>query len=205
MANNEERVRQLLSQLKDEDEMLRETAAYLLGEIGQEAMELLSLSRKDKNALYQMNALVSDQLRDQVSEALVDLLFDSNSWVRGNAADALGKMGNGKASEPLILLLKDPEPVVRYSAAESLGKLGKKSAVGPLIDALKDEHWSVRCAAAKALGELGDGKAAEALETALKDDKRDVQLAAAEALEKIAKRTGVLLETKQEAKPKIAV
>ena len=75
---------------------------------------------------------------------------------RGQAASALGKLGDAVAVPALIEALKDPNYVCTCSAL-SLAKLKHPDAVAPLVAALQDDNkfWVARGAAAVALGQLG--------------------------------------------------
>lgn len=125
--------------------------------------------------------------RVKASEAvmpLVDILlahdvalFDSNPAfintddslrLRCAAAQALGRLGDGRAIIPLMSILNDKEINyrLRLAAAESLGKIGDSHAVTPLIEILKDEREKslyLKESAVKALGMLGDIRALEPL------------------------------------------
>ena len=74
---------------------------------------------------------------------LINDLKDEDRFVRRDAAEALGKIGDERAVEPLIRVLKDEEWTVRWEAASALGKIGGVRAEEALIHALRDERWSV--------------------------------------------------------------
>ncbi|MCK4735463.1 MAG: HEAT repeat domain-containing protein, partial [Methanophagales archaeon] len=140
----------------------------------------------------------------------IQALKDEMGYVRANAAETLGKIGDERAIEPIIQALKDEDEDVRKKAAEALEKMGwqpkdsierayyliskqeldklvniGKPAVEPLIQALKDEGGNVRANAAEVLGKIGDESAIEPLIQALKDE--GVQKKAAEAIVEIGK------------------
>ena len=52
------------------------------------------------------------------------LLLDTNSYVRDNAAIAIGQIGGTEAVLDLISLLKAPDMEIRMAAAKALGGLG---------------------------------------------------------------------------------
>ncbi len=97
-----------------------------------------------------------------ISQLLVKLK-DTDSEIRFEAAEALGKLGDRIAVPALIEALKDKSGGVRFSAAEALGKLGDRTAVPALIETLKDEKEDVCHLAAWALGKIGDSAAVPAL------------------------------------------
>ena len=124
-----------------------------------------------------------------------------DGYVRGCAADALGKVGTEKAIDALIAVLEDKDMVkyFRGRAAEALGKIGTEKAIDALIAVLKDKDTDryLRKDAASALGEIGTEKAIDPLIAVLEDEgmDRDVRGDAADALCEIFKK---LKEVKQE-------
>lgn len=185
MHESKDRIEALVYDLKDSDALTRENSAYLLGEIGAEAIELTRNTLKDDQTLSDINAMTVPEIRDHVIQCLINALFDEDSWVRGNAADALGKLRAADSIEALLACLRDPEKVVRFSATQALGLLAEKSAMEDLVSVLSDEDWSVRMAAAEALGRLEDERAIVPLKRLKNDSKPDVQIISQEAIERI--------------------
>ncbi|HYX81462.1 MAG TPA: HEAT repeat domain-containing protein [Gemmatimonadales bacterium] len=104
-------------------------------------------------------------------------------WVaRGNAAWALGALGNHNAAPLLAVTLRDTEATVRRRGAWALGALDASESVPALIDALKDTDAGVREQVAWALGAIGDRRAVEPLMNALTDQAPPVREQAAWAL-----------------------
>jgi HEAT repeat protein len=104
-------------------------------------------------------------------------------WVaRGNAAWALGALGNHSAAPLLAVTLRDTEPNVRRRGAWALGALDASESVPALIEALKDTDEGVREQVAWALGAIGDRRAVEPLMNALADQSAQVREQAAWAL-----------------------
>lgn len=104
-------------------------------------------------------------------------------WVaRGNAAWALGALGNHNAAPLLAGTLRDTEASVRRRGAWALGALDASEAVPALIEALKDTDAGVREQVAWALGAIGDRRAVEPLMNALTDQSAQVREQAAWAL-----------------------
>jgi hypothetical protein len=125
------------------------------------------------------------------AEALVELgapaiaplsaaLKATDTAVRCEAAEVLGKIGVPDAVEPLIAALKDSDRGVCLAAAKALGQIRDPRAVEPLIAALNDVY--VCNAAEDALVGIGSS-AVEPLTAALKD--RNVRKAAADTLDKL--------------------
>jgi HEAT repeat protein len=93
-------------------------------------------------------------------KGLIKALGDEkDSEVRGNAAQALGTIGDARAVEPLIRALGDSDWRVLWNAARALGKIGDPQAVEPLILLLRDPliegRDPVRKAIRRALEKLG--------------------------------------------------
>jgi FOG: HEAT repeat len=87
---------------------------------------------------------------------LIWALASDDEQVRGEAALALGKIGNRRAVAPLCASLKVGDSSLRQVAAEALGEIGDQRAVQPLIAAFGDSDVVVRRAAAQSLGKMGD-------------------------------------------------
>ncbi len=118
-------------------------------------------------------------------DELVQRLFNkyNDPYVRMNAAEALGEIGDERAVDALIKALGDEDWYIRRAAAEALGNIGDKRAVDSLIKALEDENWEVRLAAAKALGYIGAKEAVdELIDRLLNDSAEEVRVRAAESL-----------------------
>ncbi|MBI5366369.1 MAG: metal ABC transporter permease [Planctomycetes bacterium] len=92
-------------------------------------------------------------------------LHDEHDNVRGEAAVALGKLGDASAVEHLTHALADVAEAVREKAAHALGILGRAEAAGALETALAkpDEDEWVRLCVAEALARCGGGKGLTAL------------------------------------------
>lgn len=90
---------------------------------------------------------------EKTVDILITLLDDRDTLVRGNAAEALGKIGDLKSKPLLLRKLEDPDPSVREAAARSLGSLsGLDSETRfKLTLLLLDEDMSVRQAASQVL------------------------------------------------------
>ena len=87
-------------------------------------MELLGLTK-------------SNEVVNELSQALKD----SDEDVRGNAVEALGKIGTETAIAGLLKALKDSYFSVRWKAAEALGEIGTEAAMTELIKCLKNPDF----------------------------------------------------------------
>lgn len=185
MQPDSEVIEALFKDLEDEDHTVRETGAYRLGELAAECFQLSRSTLRDDKSLSVTNCLASETTRNAVAQALIKLLCDQDPWVRGNAAEALGKLQDASAVEFLIKASQDEEAIVRFSAVEALGELKAEVAIDALIEQLKDSEWSVRLSAVKALGNIGSVSACDALAKAQKDPKHAIRVLAKEAVAQI--------------------
>jgi HEAT repeat protein len=164
------------------------------------AQELFSLARsRSPEALSKLKAALSDE----------------NWYVRGEAARALGQLGDGSVAALLVPLTQDenwfvrdsalealaafkaspsfdvkqmitsPDPYARAKGAAALGALKYSPAIELLMEALSDSDEFVRRAAINSLGMIRAEKAGDSLIALLKDEDPAVRKAAAVALGKI--------------------
>src|SRR5262249_7550531 len=116
---------------------------------------------KDKNAIVRATA-VSSVLFLPKSEAITvlsPLLGDKDEFVRGEAAYALGEVGDPASATGLIkTMTSDGSPAGRSAAAVAVGKVGNPAAVSPLVSTLnsppKEVTQMLRRAAARSIGQI---------------------------------------------------
>ncbi len=91
--------------------------------------KLLEENNYEVVLFWRFNSAISDQISEDVVNALLPMLGDENSHVRGRAANALGNLGNSSEDvvNALLPMLGDENSDVRGWAAIALGELGKKS------------------------------------------------------------------------------
>jgi HEAT repeat protein len=155
----------LIARLHDRSAEVRRAAAHALAQMG------------DERALNPLAGV---------------MLSDESSYIRWEAAKALGKLVSALPAaslqgrvlpELLEALSADVSGYVRYAAAEALGRLEARDALDGLIEALlNDSNDYVRLAAAKALGKINDPDAIPALIQSLNTNNTHIWHAAAEAL-----------------------
>ncbi|MEP0918795.1 HEAT repeat domain-containing protein [Leptolyngbya sp. DQ-M1] len=131
----------LLNALGDSAEIVRESAAMVFDNLGQDFID------KDDR---------------QIISALSDYLEDENSTVRKHITQALWRIG-GEVGDiaQFIKALKDTENMSRMSAARRLGQIvGKSDEISSaLLNALeKDEDVGVQTCAAESLGKIANPK-----------------------------------------------
>ncbi len=143
-----------------------------------------------------------DSIRRSAADVLIDLapytegiqpalrraLRDEDSMVAGDAARALGALGNraSPSVEALVITLSHEDPYVRIYAAEALASIGPNAAkaANALAEALGDPIPGVRWAACEALASIGPAaqSAVPQLIEALEDEFLYVRIFAAGAL-----------------------
>ena len=156
----------LIKGLTNENKVIRQKSAYLLGDAGDaSAVEPLTLALKDSEAHVRGEAASAlGWLHNRKSiDPLLETLKDKDEYVRSRAAFSLGKIGDKKALDPLIKALQDNSQLVRKETVIALGLLNDIKSVPALIKILDDKDPEVRTKAASSLGQLGDKKAIEPL------------------------------------------
>lgn len=112
---------------------------------------------------------------------------DPERRIRGNAAKALGALGDERAVPLLITALDDISLNVQLAAGQALEQIGS-AAVEPLIAALPGNKYPkdhVRRNIVTVLGSIKDARAADVLNDALNDKDKGVREAASQALAKL--------------------
>ncbi|KAJ6436917.1 mutator-like element [Purpureocillium lavendulum] len=189
---SETTVAALAALLKDEDFVVRYSAANALG--GQSNLPegtLAALAALLKHEDGDVRASAAEALGRQSNlpegtlAALAALLKDEDGLVRYNTAEALAGQSN-LPQATLAALLKDERGHVRSSAAKALAGQPNlpQATLAALAALLKHEHWHVRSSAAQALGRqsnLPEGTLA-ALAALLQDEHGLVRVSAAQAL-----------------------
>jgi hypothetical protein len=112
--------------------------------------------------------VVENALKDAQSiEGLLPLLKNSNSGIRKQAAQKLGRLGDKRAVEALLAVLTDDDTQVRYAVVQALGELRNDRATPQLTLILNDKLRGDMFAAVEALGKIASQQAVDALVAAL--------------------------------------
>jgi HEAT repeat protein len=115
----------IVSLLNFPDREVRSNAALVLARVFR-ARQRLSLA-----------AVEPADRREDVAAALMACLFDpEDSFVRGNAARALGVLGGEGVEDALQNGLRDRDLFARTCSAHALARAGSLRSVAPLVDAL---------------------------------------------------------------------
>jgi len=178
--------------LATDDEGLHQQTFEIIRQIGTPAIPLLvELLRHEEISFRRFAADASIDLApdtESIQPALRRALRDEDSMVAGDAARALGALGQRASASvaDLVTTLSHEDPYVRIYAAEALASIGPKAgaAAKDLARALGDPIPGVRWAAGEALGGIGPAAqlAVPQLIEALKDEFLYVRICAAEAL-----------------------
>jgi HEAT repeat protein len=115
-------------------------------------------------------------------EPLIETLSSPDKYLRSQAANLLGSIGDPRAIKPLAGALGDCEESVSWAAASALGQMNSIESVKPLIKVLEHPKTYARAAAARLLGYLKDTRAVKPLVGVLDDADASVRTNAAKAL-----------------------
>ncbi len=172
----------LFTYLEKENDTIKESIAFILGELGKE----------------------------EFNETLIELLNERNLDIRKNAIIALGKIGQITSLETLISLLNNDSTywLLKKVAADAVYNIFQKNwfrfkaskneawrnlnqYFAQLIEYLKsgeDEDFKVKLSMIKILGTFGDKKAINALLSRVNDFHRTVRIHASNAIKRIEER-----------------
>lgn len=187
-----------------EDELLREAAAELLGEVGDEesvaplagllntpdaptrvAARALAALYDRYEKLYGEGAYIADLSRAAINPSgaqnLLEALGETEGGDLRQLALVVGWLEGAAVERALTRLLGKSD--VRGEVLEALVRHGA-GVTDLLIEQLGSEDLEIRKAAAVALGRIGDARAVSSLVEALEDDE-ELVIAAADALAKI--------------------
>ncbi len=124
-------------------------------------------------------ASVLGALRDpETTQPLIDVL----SIIRGEAAAALGEIGDPAAVPALVDAYGEASSEQRRTIIQSLGKIGDETGVTTIMTGLRDAEKRVRVAAAESLKSFNSPDVVNALETALSDENPKVRVEAVKSL-----------------------
>jgi HEAT repeat protein len=140
-------------------------------------------------ALHDANDRVRDGAKDAINRlgaigigGLINALQEDNSYVRGIAAQALGKTGSPEVVQPLVNAINDEDAGVRLSVISALTEMKDPSSIPALLAGLQDPDATVRRMAVHAIGLTGDPSMVQNVSALFADPSLEVQLSAADAL-----------------------
>ncbi|MHC4777982.1 MAG: HEAT repeat domain-containing protein [Planctomycetota bacterium] len=131
-----------------------------IGKLGRPA-ELVLFERWTQSRDRHLAVALGRLKARSVVPGFVEYLMDDSqeSLSRGDAALALGMIGDMSAVPPLINLLDHDDPEMKLHAIRSLGRLRSSEAVPRLIEMLEDPVPSIRTQAAWNLASIRDRRA----------------------------------------------
>jgi len=189
-------VASLTQQLSAKDAGLRETATWMLGELGTPAASKALIGRLKDDDLGVRESACLSLAKLRAAEAVPALALrlkarDEEGCMRVLAARTLGELSDPRAVEPLFTALLDHDPSVRQAAAQALGRFKEKRVLTMLLEATKDRYDGVRVAAGRAIGNIGDTSVVPALVRQLESPERGHRHAAGVALGALADPRGI--------------
>lgn len=151
----EKSIEELILDLKNDDDFVKEEAKGLLELKGEEAIDPLinALSNRNKNIKIEVISILGMMKAEKAIDSLIEKLEDPNKLVRKEASTALTQMGN-KAIEPLKSILNNDNWRVRGAAVWVLGSLKDKSVISDIEKLADDESAFVRSGVKWAIDEL---------------------------------------------------
>lgn len=185
--------------------LIRESAAYAVGQGGGERRELRgTLERRladTASGPAGMAAWALGEIQDPAAgPALQAGVRSASPRVRLASVWALGQFEDASYAKDIVPLLRDGDPVMRATVAEALGQMKSPRVGAALIGALTDRNDAVRLAAVSALGDMEERSAVGPLEGLLLNDsdpevRRECadalgNLSAARSLDPLAKALG---------------
>lgn len=156
----------LVAELADPEEEIRMIAGDALAResvrIPSAVAPLITMLRDESHAAHRKEVArilgTFGSVAESAVGALVDVLGDSDPYVRASGAQALGQIGPpATPSVPALgRLLRDPAPSVRQEAIGALVRIDPtgRAALPIIVGSLQDSLPRVRVAAAVALGSL---------------------------------------------------
>ncbi len=127
----------------------------------------------------------NDLFREELETRFIALTKDSDVYVRGSAAKALGQIKSDRAIDSLIALTKDTGGGIRRDAIWALERINSDRAIDSLITLIKDLDGEVSNYAAEALGHNKSDRAIDSLIALTKDSDEYVRSFSALALRRI--------------------
>ncbi|MFH1228092.1 MAG: HEAT repeat domain-containing protein [Planctomycetota bacterium] len=148
----------LMACLKSENDLLRNCAMMMLGQIGdQQATEAIIPLLQNKDIASNVCRVLGNLKDRRAVPAMLEVTklkeFDENEWFRKIFAVALGQIGDPRAIGQLVKLLDDPYFWVRYPAEQALIKMGV-FAESSLIEVIKTGKFPANAHAIEALGRM---------------------------------------------------
>jgi HEAT repeat protein len=173
----------LLALLRDED--MEGPVLAAVRSVGADAVPVLLEGLNDEQILVRQVAatVLGDLGRREAEDALIAMLEDENGHVRGSAAEALGKLRSRRGTVPLIALLEDEYENVQECAIRAIAAIGDETVLDGLLADFFAKDAGMRRNIVRLLGRFGSSRALDALVFAIKDEESEVRKAVVIALD----------------------
>lgn len=175
---SQEDVQSIVSYGNDSDERVREKAAKILGQIGDEAV-LKSLNKLCRDSVGHVRSEAFRAMgwvgsSDSIDE-LIEGLDDKYPDVRDACVGALVTIGGQQVIDHFTADLNNTIPERQRLAVRALGWIGEDSSVAPLLSALGNSDPRVRKEALVALSRLGAAPELDQLKILVNDENDSVR------------------------------
>ncbi|GAB4431005.1 MAG: hypothetical protein OHK0015_16930 [Chloroflexi bacterium OHK40] len=155
METPPEAITGLIADLCGNDESLRTQASFVLGVLGDPAVEpLIALLASPSSEIRKRAAWVLGVIGAPALPALLRMAEGGDQHLRIEAIRVLGVVGEARALNQLFVGLTDTDPKVAARSARAIGKIGDPRAFHPLVTALQHPEPDVRYEACRALVDL---------------------------------------------------
>lgn len=154
----EEAIKSLIKCLNNSESWKMRDYQEALMQIGKPAVEDLLWSLQNDDGVNKEGIIeVLKEIKDvQVTQALSELLPQSNNHLKITILRALKKLKATEAVSAIIPLLKSEDKEVRSAAAYALIDIPHEQAIEPLKEALKDDYYNVKMYSENALKAIGE-------------------------------------------------
>jgi len=128
-------------------------AGFLIYWIGKTERAINGLNSEDSTVKVKSIVTLRGNNSEDVIDALIKTLKDSNPGIRATTVRILGETGDKSIAEHIIPLLQDPDWSVRKTTVEVLGNLKEPLAIHPMVK-LIENHDELDFIRLKALGSI---------------------------------------------------
>jgi len=191
LFNTEKILNPLIEALKDNNWLVRKNAANSIMNLGEVAIDRLSLAVRDSDENVRFWATrILGRCGENAINPLLRSLKDPNDKIRLFAVNALGESDNPQAVPALISALGDPSWVIRRSAADALIRL-EKFAIGTVVKYLNSPNPDIRYWTEKIIEEIGESAIDPLIEILKFSKDREMRFYAAYALSSISHKKAI--------------
>ncbi|MEW6040711.1 MAG: HEAT repeat domain-containing protein [Elusimicrobiota bacterium] len=159
----------------ENDTLSMEAESFLDLAVDMQSLDNFETAIKSKNMLEKTYALKVAK-KFPVAKSLKIVLLateEKDIFIRRDATQLLGQIGDRSAIPTLGKLLNDKEEEIRLEAVKSLSQIGDPSVISLMEKPLKDKSPAVRLEAVKIYAVYGDTDSVKLLNNALKKEKDD--------------------------------